>query len=73
MRKKEHKNEPSHCWEYHNCLNEIKSHCVVYHLGIEKECWITNSMKPGDPGIMNGSCMNCQWFKKNSPSINNFC
>lgn len=52
-----------HCWEYHECLNEVKKQCIVYELGIETECWVTNRMKPGNPGIMNGSCMNCQWFK----------
>jgi len=61
--------EPQHCWEFQNCLNETKGRCIVYKLGIEKECWITNRMKPGNPGIMNGSCVNCQWFKKNNPSI----
>ena len=68
MVKKYQNIEPQNCWEFQNCLNEIKSHCIVYKLGIEKECWITNNMKPGNPGIMNGSCMNCQWFKKNNPS-----
>jgi hypothetical protein len=71
MSKKEINSEPKHCWEFQNCLNETKSHCIVHELGIEKECWITNRMKPGNPGKMNGSCMNCQWFKKNSPSVAN--
>jgi hypothetical protein len=63
--------EPKHCWEFQNCLNETKSQCIVYKLGIEKKCWITNNMKPGNPGKMNGSCLNCQWFKMNSTSIAN--
>jgi len=71
MSKKGKNSEPKHCWEFQNCLNETKSHCIVYTFGIEKECWITNRMKPGNPGIMNGSCINCQWFKKKSPSISN--
>jgi len=28
-----------HCWEYHECLNEVKKQCIVYELGIETECW----------------------------------
>jgi hypothetical protein len=68
---KEKINRFQHCWEFHNCLNETKNQCIVYKLGIEKECWITNRMKPGRPGVMNGSCLNCQWFKKNSTSLEN--
>ncbi len=71
MSKKDKNSEPKHCWESQNCLNETKSHCIVYELGIGKKCWITNDMKPGNPGKMNGSCMNCQWFKKNNTSIAN--
>ena len=66
MWKKETNSEPRHCWEFHHCLNETKNQCIVYKLGIEQECWITNRMKPGNPGVMNGSCLNCQWFKQNS-------
>ena len=69
---KEHDSEPQHCWEFRNCLNESKNHCIVYQLGIEKECWVTNRMKPGNPGFMNGSCINCQWFRKNIPPIKKF-
>lgn len=70
MRKKDTHNEPKHCWDYHHCLNETKSQCLVYKLGIETECWITNNMKPGNPGKMNGSCRNCQWFKMSNLSTN---
>ena len=59
--------KPQHCWEFYECLNEAKNQCIVYKLGIEKECWVTNRMKPGNPGVMNGSCVNCQWFKKYHP------
>jgi hypothetical protein len=58
-------------WEFQNYLNETKSHCIIYKTGIEKECWITNNIKPANPGKMNGSYMNCQCFKNNSPSIAN--
>ncbi len=69
MNEKRTKPTPSHCWEFHDCLNETKSNCLVYKLGIKTECWVTNRMKPGNPGVMNGSCVNCQWFKThNEPS-----
>ncbi|MCX6660982.1 MAG: hypothetical protein NTY91_00350 [Euryarchaeota archaeon] len=68
MRENVRLEESEHCWEFHKCLNETKNQCIVYKLGIEKECWVTNRMKPGNPGIMNGSCVNCQWFKMQTQS-----
>jgi hypothetical protein len=71
MGKKDISGELQHCWEFHHCLNETKSQCIVYALGIGKECWITNRMKPGNPGIMNGSCTNCKWFKNHNNPVQN--
>lgn len=69
MGKKDISGGLQHCWEFHHCLNETKSQCIVYALGIGKECWITNRMKPGNPGVMNGSCTNCQWFKNHNNPV----
>ncbi|KYK21921.1 hypothetical protein AYK25_02920 [Thermoplasmatales archaeon SM1-50] len=68
MRKKDKNREYTYCWEFQNCLNETKNQCVVFTLGIDQQCWVTNRLKPGNPGIMNGSCMNCPWFKKHTTS-----
>ncbi len=58
------------CWEFMNCLLDIRKDCVVYKTDMKEPCWVTNQNNGGSDIL--GTCKSCPWFQKNNPGSDQF-
>ena len=56
--------ESQTCWEYNNCLDEIKENCEIYKNDTGRECAFLYC--PLKPCKIDRFCMKCPWFSKTS-------
>ena len=61
--------EPQNCWEFMKCPKEIRQKCKVYKRDFGKECWflIKDVTEGCYASKKYGACINCPWYKKNTP------
>lgn len=67
--------EPQYCWEYWNCLEEVRDKCVAYTSASGKECWmiVGSNVVEFDqcPKLKNEfkDCWECPWFQMMNPDF----
>ncbi len=66
MEKKEiNQAQDANCWEYWNCLSEIRHKCYAYIYKSGRECWMfTKDFCPKREDQIYAHCWECPWYKK---------
>ncbi len=54
------------CWQFMNCLQDMRIACIVYKTNYMMPCWIMNQVDDED---FLCSCKSCPWFLKNNPDL----
>lgn len=65
--------DPQNCWEFWNCIDDVKQVCPLYITDSGRHCWNIvgfTHKHPECPKVKNkfDNCEDCDWYKKQKPA-----